>query len=94
MTPAAPTASWRKVCEEHFARLVEDLEQHVDSEVESRVSTAIEAALRGAVTDAVAGSRRALAEELNQGIRRLRRSFTRVTVVVSIRNGTSPNTPA
>jgi hypothetical protein len=74
MTHAAPTASWRKVCEEYFTRLVEDLEQNVDSEVESRVSTAIEAALRGAVTDAVAESRRALAEELNQSIRRLRRS--------------------
>src|SRR5579872_5374897 len=72
MTPAAPTAAWRKVCEEYFSRLIEDLEQQVESEVESRVTAAIEAAIRGAVADAIGESRRALAEELNQGVRRLR----------------------
>jgi hypothetical protein len=74
MTPAAPTASWRKVCEEYFSRLMEDLEQQVESEVESRVAVAIEATVRGAVGDAVAESQRALAEELNQAVRRLRQS--------------------
>jgi hypothetical protein len=72
MTPAAPTANWRKVCEEYFSRLIEDLEPQVDSEVESRVTAAVEAAVHGAVADAVGESRRALAEELNQGVRRLR----------------------
>src|SRR5438445_211003 len=57
MTPAAPTASWRKVCEEYFSRLMEDLEQQVESEVESRVAVAIEATVRGAVGDAVAAGR-------------------------------------
>lgn len=74
MTPAAPTAAWRKVCEEYFSRLIEDLEQQVESEVESRVTAAIEAAVRGAVVDAIGESRRALAEELNQGVRRLRQA--------------------
>jgi hypothetical protein len=74
MTPAAPTATWRRVCEEYFSRLIEDLEQQVESEVESRVTAAIEAAVRGAVTDAMQESRRALAEELNQGVRRLRQA--------------------
>ena len=63
MTPAAPTATWRRVCEEYFSRLIEDLEQGVESEVESRVTAAMEAAVRGAVTDAIVESRRALAEE-------------------------------
>lgn len=74
MTPVAPTASWRRVCEEYFSRLIEDLEQGVESEVESRVTAAIEAAVRGAVTDAISESRRALAEELNQAVRRLRQA--------------------
>lgn len=74
MTPAAPTAAWRKVCEENFSRLIEDLEQQVESEVESRVAAAVGAAVRGAVTDAIGDSRRALAEELNQGVRRLRQA--------------------
>ena len=74
MTPAAPTATWRRVCEEYFSRLIEDLEQGVESEVESRVTTAIEAAVRGAVADAVGESRRAMAEELNQAVRRLRQA--------------------
>src|SRR5713226_8515901 len=74
MTPAAPTATWRKVCEEYFSRLIEDLEQQVESEVETRVSEAIDAAIRGAVADAVGESRRALAEELNQSVRRLRQA--------------------
>lgn len=74
MTPAAPTAAWRKVCEEYFSRLIEDLEQQVETEVESRVTAAIAAAVRGAVTDAIGESRRALAEELNQGVRRLRQA--------------------
>jgi hypothetical protein len=74
MTPAAPTATWRKVCEEYFSRLIEDLEQQVESEVEARVSAAIDATLRGAVADAVGESRRALAEELNQSVRRVRKA--------------------
>jgi hypothetical protein len=72
MTPAAPTATWRKVCEEYFSRLIEDLEQQVESEVESRVAAAIESTVRGAVADATGESRRALAEELNQAVRRVR----------------------
>ena len=74
MTPAAPTATWRKVCEEYFSRLIEDLEQQVESEVESRVTAAVGAAVRGAVADATDESRRALAEELNQGVRRVRKA--------------------
>jgi hypothetical protein len=74
MTPSAPTATWRRVCEEYFSRLIEDLEQGVESEVESRVTAAMEAAVRGAVADATAESRRALAEELNQAVRRLRQA--------------------
>ncbi len=74
MTPVAPTATWRRVCEEYFSRLIEDLEQGVESEVESRVTAAMEAAVRGAVIDAVGESRRALAEELNQAVRRLRQA--------------------
>lgn len=74
MTPAAPTATWRRVCEEYFSRLIEDLEQQVESEVESRVTAAINAAVRGAVADAASESRRALAEELNQALRRLRQA--------------------
>jgi hypothetical protein len=54
--------------------LIEDLEQQVESEVESRVAAAVGAAVRGAVTDAIGDSRRALAEELNQGVRRLRQA--------------------
>src|ERR1700730_13361947 len=74
MTPAAPTATWRRVCEDYFSRLIEDLEQQVESEVESRVTAAVEAAVRGAVADATSESRRALAEGLNQAVRRLRQS--------------------
>jgi hypothetical protein len=74
MTPSAPTATWRRVCEEYFSRLIEDLEQQVESEVESRVTAAINAAVRGAVADAASESRRALAEELNQAVRRLRQA--------------------
>ena len=74
MTPAAPTATWRRVCEEYFSRLIEDLEQQVESEVESRVTAAVDAAVRGAVADATSESRRALAEELNQAVRRLRQA--------------------
>jgi hypothetical protein len=74
MTPAAPTATWRRVCQEYFSRLIEDLEQGVESEVESRVTAAMEAAIRGAVADAIGESRRALAEDLNQAVRRLRQA--------------------
>ena len=74
MTPAAPTATWRRVCEEYFSRLIEDLEQGVETEVESRVTAAMEATVRGAVVDAIGESRRALAEELNQAVRRLRQT--------------------
>lgn len=74
MTPAAPTATWRRVCEEYFSRLIEDLEHGVESEVESRVTAAMEAAVRGAVTDAISESRRALADELNQAVRRIRQA--------------------
>ena len=74
MTPAAPTATWRKVCEEYFSRLIEELEQQVESEVESRVAAAVDAAVRGAVADGMVESRRALAEELNQGVRSVRKA--------------------
>src|SRR5260370_24945978 len=74
MTPSAPTATWRRVCEEFVGRLIEDLEKQVESEVESRVTAAISAAVRGAVADAASESRRALAEELNQAVRRLRQA--------------------
>src|SRR5579863_1951735 len=67
MTPAAPTAYWRKVCEENFSRLIEDLEQQVETEVKSRV-----AALQRSTPDALPEGGRALAEELNQAVRRLR----------------------
>src|SRR6266851_3121299 len=70
MTPAAPTAYWRKVCEQNFSRLIEDLEQQVETEVKSRVS----AVLRRSEADALPESRRALAEELNQAVRRLRQT--------------------
>jgi len=76
MTPAAPTATWRKVCEEYFSRLIEDLEPQVETEVESRVTAAIDAAVRGAVSDAAEHASRVLAEELNQGVRRLREAAT------------------
>jgi len=74
MTPAPPTATWRRVCEEYFSRLIEDLEHGVETEVESRVTAAMEATVRGAIADAVGESRRALAEQLNQAVRRLRKS--------------------
>jgi len=70
MTPAAPTAYWRKVCEQNFSRLIEDLEQQVEAEVKSRVS----AVLQRSGADALQESRRALAEELNQAVRRLRQA--------------------
>jgi hypothetical protein len=70
MTPAAPTAYWRKVCEQNFSRLIEDLEQQVETEVKSRVS----AVLERSEADALPESRRALAEELNQAVRRLRQA--------------------
>jgi hypothetical protein len=74
MSPAAPTAYWRKVCEENFSRLIEDLEQQVEAEVRSRVAVAIERSTPGAAPDGLAESRRALAEELNQAVRRLRQT--------------------
>jgi hypothetical protein len=70
MLPAAPTANWRKVCEENFSRLIGDLEQQVEAEVKSRVAFALERA----APDALAENRRALAEELNQAVRRLRQA--------------------
>lgn len=72
MTPAAPTAYWRKVCEENFSRLIEDLEQQVAAEVKSRVAAILQRSTPGAVPDALLESQRALAEELNQAVRRLR----------------------
>ena len=74
MSPAAPTAYWRKVCEENFSRLIEDLEQQVEAEVKSRVALALQRSTPGAAPDALAESRRALAEELNQAVRRLRQT--------------------
>jgi hypothetical protein len=74
MSPAAPTAYWRKVCEENFSRLIVDLEQQVEAEVKSRVAVALERSAPGAAPDALAESRRALVEELNQAVRRLRNS--------------------
>lgn len=74
MSPAAPTAYWRKVCEENFSRLIVDLEQQVEAEVKSRVAVALERSTPSAAPDALAETRRALAEELNQAVRRLRNS--------------------
>jgi hypothetical protein len=74
MTPAAPTAYWRKVCEENFSRLIEDLEQQVEAEVKSRVAAILQRSTPGAMPDALPESRRALAEELNQAVRRLRKT--------------------
>jgi hypothetical protein len=74
MTPAAPTAYWRKVCEENFSRLIEDLEQQVEAEVKSRVTAVLQRSTPGAAPDALPESRRALAEELNQAVRRLRKA--------------------
>jgi len=72
MTPAAPTAYWRRVCEENFSRLIEDLEQQVEAEVKSRVAAILQRSTPGAAPDALLESRRALAEQLNQAVRRLR----------------------
>jgi hypothetical protein len=90
MTPAAPTATWRRVCEEYFSRLIEDLEQGVESEVESRVTAAMEAAVRGAVIDAIGESRRALAEELNQAVRRLRQTRDADELYAVLLDATAP----
>jgi len=90
MTPAAPTATWRRVCEEYFSRLIEDLEQGVESEVESRVTAAMEAAVRGAVVDAIGESRRALAEELNQAVRRLRQAKDTDELYAVLLDATAP----
>ena len=77
MTPAAPTAYWRKLCEENFSRLIEDLEQQVEAEVKSRVAAILQRTTPGPAPDALAESRRALAEELNQAVRRLRKTSGR-----------------
>jgi len=53
MTPAAPTASWRKVCQETLSRLSEDLEQQVEAEVESRLAAAIESEVASRVRAAI-----------------------------------------
>jgi len=53
MTPAAPTASWRKVCQETLSRLSEDLEQQVEAEVESRLAAAIESEVAARVRSAI-----------------------------------------
>ena len=53
MTPAAPTASWRKVCQETLSRLSEDLEQQVEAEVESRLAAAIESEVASRVREAI-----------------------------------------
>ncbi|HVP48558.1 MAG TPA: hypothetical protein VMT32_18315 [Bryobacteraceae bacterium] len=74
MTPAAPTAHWRKVCEENFSRLIQDLEHQVEAEVSSRVSAAMGPAARASAPGAIGESRRALAEELNQCVRRVRKA--------------------
>jgi len=74
MTPAAPTANWRKLCEENFSRLIEDLELQVEAEVKSRVAAILQRSTPGAAPDAPGESRRALAEELNQAVRRLRKT--------------------
>jgi len=74
MPPSAPTATWRRVCEEYCSRLIEDLEQQVESEVESRVTAAIGARLHAALADSAGECRRVVAEELNQAVRRLRQA--------------------
>jgi hypothetical protein len=53
MMPAAPTASWRKVCQETLSRLSEDLEQQVEAEVESRLAAAIESEVASRVRSAI-----------------------------------------
>ena len=90
MTPAAPIATWRKVCEENFSRLIEDLEQQVESEVETRVSAVIDAAVQGAVSNATAESRRALAEELNQAVRRVRQATSADELYATLLDVTIP----
>lgn len=74
MTPAAPTAHWRKLCEENFSRLIEDLEQQVEAEVKLRVAAILQRSTPGALPEALGESRRALAEELNLAVRRLRKT--------------------
>ena len=90
MTPAAPTAQWRKVCEENLSRLIEDLEQQVEAEVASRVTTAIGTAARGTVPGAMGESRRALAEELNQCVRRLRKTASLPDLYATLLDVTVP----
>lgn len=72
MTPAAPTAYWRKLCEENFSRLMEDLEQQVETEVKSRVSAVLQRSTTEPVPDALSETPRGSAEALNQAVRRLR----------------------
>src|SRR6202043_1800714 len=64
--------------------------QQVESEVDSRVTAAIEAAVHGAVADAVGESRRALAEELNQAVRRLRLAADADDVYLNLLDVTVP----
>ena len=90
MTPAAPTATWRKLCEQYFSRLAEDLDQQIESELESRVSVAVEAAVREAVADAVAETRRASSSELNQAARCVRQTRSAEEVYGTLLDVTAP----
>ncbi|MBZ5592814.1 MAG: hypothetical protein LAP39_11305 [Acidobacteriia bacterium] len=90
MTPAAPTAHWRKVCEENFSRLIEDLEQQVEAEVASRVTATIGSGARGTAPASIGESRRALAEELNQCVRRVRKTASRQDLYATLLDVTVP----
>ena len=90
MTPAAPTAHWRKVCEENFSRLIEDLEHQVEAEVSSRVTAAMGPGARAAAPAAMSESRRALAEELNQCVRRVRKTANSQDLYATLLDVTVP----
>jgi hypothetical protein len=84
MTPAAPTAHWRKVCAENLSRLIEDLEQQIEAEVAARVHAAMRAS--GSNSE----GRRSLAEELNQSVRRLRKAATARDLFATLLDVTVP----
>lgn len=76
MTASATNSTWRKIFDEHFSHLAEQLEQELNQQIEVRISTEVDGAVKHAVSNAVAETResaqRRLAEEINQAVRRLR----------------------
>jgi hypothetical protein len=80
MPTSATNSTWRKIFDEHFSHLAEQLEQELNQQVEARVaariSTEVDGAVKHAVSNAVAetqkSARRRLAEEINQAVRRMR----------------------